>query len=856
MKSAAASSAVVESRHYCYYSPSNGTVGRVEVSGLETLSERHHFKLPKPSKVSQASSELLSEKSAVDGLIIESMGGIIGFHSLRLARIWINAGKPVFFYFAREEVIEVLDSARWWSFFTLRIAHKLLRRSPRAQTWNALAQINILFRKTATPVPLKTVSGRGVSPRVKGLGVYLRTDYWVQLRAGGSYGHTCYVARELAKRTEDFSCLMASRFKLIDDFGIRQFVLAPSNTSTYAQQRLQASLFYRERLHALLEYLGPAYIYERLVSGNFAGAMLSNELRIPYIVEYNGSEISMARSFQQEAIEHEQLFLEAELFAFRQATAITVVSEIVKEQLVKVGVNPNKILVNPNGADVEDYRPPSPDEKRQLRAKMGWTDADVVIGFIGTFGGWHGIEVLAAALPRLCALGDNIKFLLIGSGNLHGLIVETVKAHGLSGQVALTGQIPQEEARLLMRATDIFVSPHHRHMVDSKFFGSPTKLFEYMASGGAIVASDLEQIGQVLSPALRPRDLENPNLQVQEERAVLCKPGDVDEFVAAVSALSRLEEVRKALGANARRAVVEQYSWSEHVDKILDFAARCSESMDSPAAGEVTRGALSDPYKQEAQRQWDADPCGAQYVSERENRLAFFKGVEEYRYGQYGPWMPELMEFDRHAGARVLEIGSGIGTDLAQFARNGAIVTDLDLAKGHMALARENFELRGLKGEFVCGDAENIPFASGSFDLVYSNGVIHHIPQTRQVVSEIYRVLKPGGKAIIMVYRENSLQYWRIILDLGFAQNMLDEWSMGEIMSRNVEISTSGARPLVKAYTSRQVRDLFKNFSDVSIYRRQLVTSEVPRWLRFVPLTQLERLIGWNLIVKAVKPRA
>ena len=234
--------------------------------------------------------------------------------------------------------------------------------------------------------------------------------------------------------------------------------------------------------------------------------------------------------------------------AFRQATAITVVSEIVKEQVVKAGISPNKILVNPNGADVEDYRPPSPDEKRQLRAKMGWTDADVVIGFIGTFGGWHGIEVLAAALPRLCALGENIKFLLIGSGNLHGLITETTRAHGLNGQVTLTGQIPQEEARILMRASDIFVSPHHRDMVDSKFFGSPTKLFEYMATGGAIVASDLEQIGQVLSPALRPRDLENPNLQVKEERAVLCKPGDVDEFVAAVSALSRLGEVRKALG--------------------------------------------------------------------------------------------------------------------------------------------------------------------------------------------------------------------------------------------------------------------------------------------------------------------
>jgi glycosyltransferase involved in cell wall biosynthesis/SAM-dependent methyltransferase len=855
MKSASASSTMLETKHYCLYSPINGTVGLIEVSGLERLIERHHFKLSNPSKVSQASSELLSERSAVDGLIIESMGGIIGFQPLRLARKWIKADKPIFVYFPREEVIEVLDAARWWNFLRLRIAHKLLNGSPRAQTLkDALSQVNFPYRRKAAPVPLKGIGERGVSPRVRGLGVYLRTDYWANLRAGGSYGHTCYVARELAKRTEDFSCLMASHFKLIDDFGIRQFVVAPDNTSTYAEERLRASLFYREKLLTLLDYLKPVYIYERLVSGNFAGAMLSSELRIPYIVEYNGSEISMARSFQQEAIEHEKLFLEAERLAFQQATAITVVSEVVKEQLVKTGINQSKILVNPNGADVEDYRPPSPDERRQLRAKMGWTDADVVIGFIGTFGGWHGIEVLAAALPRLCALGENIKFLLIGSGNLHGLISETTKTHRLGGQVALTGQIPQEEARLLMRASDIFVSPHHRDMIDSKFFGSPTKLFEYMATGGAIVASDLEQIGEVLSPALRPGDLENPDLQVKDERSVLCKPGDVDEFVAAVSALSRLGEVRRALGANARRAAVEQYSWSEHVDKILDFVTHCSESANFTALAGVGPRFVPDLYKQEAQQQWDADPCGSQYVSERENRLAFFKGVEEYRYGQYGPWMPELMEFDRHAGERVLEIGAGIGTDLAQFAMNGAIVTDLELSKGHMALARENFELRGLKGKFICGDAENIPFADASFDLVYSNGVIHHIPQTRQVVNEIYRVLKPGGKAIIMVYRENSLHYWRMMLDIGFARTMIDKWSMGEIMSRNVELSSSGSRPLVKVYTSRQLRDLFKDFSDVSIYRRQLVVSEVPVWLRFLPLKQLERLLGWNLILKAVKP--
>ena len=145
-----------------------------------------------------------------------------------------------------------------------------------------------------------------------------------------------------------------------------------------------------------------------------------------------------------------------------------------------------------------------------------------------------------------------------------------------------------------------------------------------------------------------------------------------------------------------------------------------------------------DSYKDEAREQWDADPCGSHYVTEAApDTLAWFLEAERYRYGIYAPWMRAVMEFDRHAGHSVLEIGAGMGTDLAQFARAGAIVHDLDLAPGHLQLAQRNFELRGLSGNFHLGDAENMPFDDETFDLVYSNGVIHHTPGTQRVVEEI-----------------------------------------------------------------------------------------------------------------------
>lgn len=264
-----------------------------------------------------------------------------------------------------------------------------------------------------------------------------------------------------------------------------------------------------------------------------------------------------------------------------------------------------------------------------------------------------------------------------------------------------------------------------------------------------------------------------------------------------------------------------------------------------------------DYYKDEVQRQWDRDPCGSQYAkSTIPNTLDWYLEVERHRYEVYGPWMLELMEFTRHRGKRLLEVGAGLGTDHAQFARHGAITTDIDLSAGHLEHAKRNFALRGLKGEFIHADAENMPFADNTFDVVYSNGVIHHTPNTKRVVDEMYRVLKPGGKVIVMVYAENSLHYWRnLFYGIGIAQGRLDCSSMGDIMSESVELSEHGSRPLVKVYTRPRLHALFHRFEQRRIWQRQMVPEERPAWLRRVPVQWLEAIMGWNLIIKAYKPR-
>jgi glycosyltransferase involved in cell wall biosynthesis/ubiquinone/menaquinone biosynthesis C-methylase UbiE len=849
-----------------YVAPNLGAATTVTEAGLSETTERHQL----PLRLGPLATCLdplgeLSRRPDLLGVIVGMERGWPGSSHLRFASTALRQKRRVWFYWPSEQALECIDAdalGSYWRLWAFCTADLLKRRGsglvrPRESDAGPeiIERCTVALRQLygdASPVPFPAgFSQPSKERRLPGTGVYLRTDYWVQLTSGGSYGHTCYVARELAAVTEDFTCLMGSHFPMLDEFGLRQVVMPRASESAGEIPLLAATWHYYPILKVAFGMNRPAYIYERSCLGNFAAALVSQELGIPYILEYNGSEISMSKSFNGASLQHETLFTRAEDVAFRQSTLITVVSQVIKDSLIARKVDPAKILVNPNGADPDRYAPPRPGVREAIRSELGFAEDDRVIGFSGTFGGWHGIDVLAAGIPGICERAPKAKFLLIGDGSHKPMLDEAVAQHGLQDRVQSVGRVPQDEGARLLGACDIFVSPHNSHMVDSRFFGSPTKVFEYMAMGGGVVASDLEQLGEVLSPALRVSDLAKPNVIVGLERSVLCTPGNVDEFVTAVEGLVNRPEVSAALGRNARQAVIASYSWKHHVENIWRFAG----SLKSPenTGLKSDRVETGDAYKEQVQDQWNDNPVGTHYAKKTEpHTLEWFKEVEAHRYGAYAPWMPSMMEFDRHAGEHVLEIGGGIGTDLSQFATHGAQVTDLDLSAGHLEHAEENFSQRRLHGRFVHHDAESLPFDDDTFDVVYSNGVLHHTPNTRRVVQEIRRVLKPGGKAIVMMYAEHSLHYWReLVGKLGLERDLLKNYSMGEIMSRYVEISQNDARPLVKVYTASRLKKLFDGFDSPAVYKRQLMASELPDWLKWMPLDVAGRLMGWNIIIKA-----
>ena len=282
---------------------------------------------------------------------------------------------------------------------------------------------------------------------------------------------------------------------------------------------------------------------------------------------------------------------------------------------------------------------------------------------------------------------------------------------------------------------------------------------------------------------------------------------------------------------------------------------------------------------------WQAHPCGTKFSDAEMGTREFFERVEAHRYTK--EWhIPEAADFAGTSGLRVLEIGCGLGTDGAQFAKAGALYTGVDLTEAAIELARKRFELAGLPGEFRIADAENLDFADESFDLVYSHGVLHHTPDTAGAVRELYRILKPGGRAIVMLYHRNSYNYRvgiRVLRRAGARllktesglqivhrltgepesslrdhAKLLSGKTNGHLSSDEfLSQSTDGAgNPLARVYSRREARELFKDFREIELRAYFLNKRFIPVIGNLLPRSFESALAsrwGWHLWIYATK---
>lgn len=416
--------------------------------------------------------------------------------------------------------------------------------------------------------------------------LYLNSNLWFGLKAGGSVAHVAGVVNGFVEHGYDVDLFGPGEAPLVDPAVRVHRLRAP--TPLAVSQEVNVQRFQRRAIADVVRHGTPpyAFLYQRSSIGSYAGVVASRRLGAPLVLEYNGSEVWTAKRWGR-GLRYEEIALRAEEASLRHAALVVTVSDVLRDELLERGVPPERVVAHPNGVDPERYTPSllDADERTELRERHGIVANALVAGFIGTFGQWHGVDVLARAIVRLAdespALLEQhrLHFLLVGDGLRMTEVGEILRDRRGAQHVTLTGLVPQTEGARYLAASDILLSPHVPNPDGSRFFGSPTKLFEYMATGRAIVASELEQIGDVLQPGLRVGDLPvGPPMSDAPELAVLAKPGDVAELATAIRWIVEQPAWRERLAANARARVLERYTWRHHVDAVLD-------RLEQPGAG-------------------------------------------------------------------------------------------------------------------------------------------------------------------------------------------------------------------------------------------------------------------------------
>ncbi len=287
------------------------------------------------------------------------------------------------------------------------------------------------------------------------------------------------------------------------------------------------------------------FIYQRYSRFNWTGVALSIVTGLPLALEFNGSEVWVSQSW--DPVGQLSLLKRFERLNQRAADFIFTVSDIERRNVIAAGVEANKVFANPNGVDTGNFRKAC--GGREIRKQLG-VENKLVVGFLGTFGPWHGAPVLAEAAIHV---KSPCHFLFIGDGDERA--ISEAKFANAKERATFTGRIAHEKVAAFLDACDILVAPHVPASDGSAFFGSPTKLFEYMAMERPVIASRLGQIADII---------------IDGENGMLVEPNDAKSLAQAIEELANDETMRVHLGEAARKTVIENFTWQHNAARVFN----------------------------------------------------------------------------------------------------------------------------------------------------------------------------------------------------------------------------------------------------------------------------------------------
>jgi glycosyltransferase involved in cell wall biosynthesis len=416
--------------------------------------------------------------------------------------------------------------------------------------------------------------------------LYLNANLWFGAKAGGSVGHVAGVVNALHDTGRAITFASVTGRTMIHDeipsiaLTVPAVMGFPSELNYYRFQRMAG----RQMLNA-----GPppglAFLYQRMSVGNYLGVVLSRAWQVPLVMEYNGSEVWIARNWGRQ-LRRQEVAAKAEEVALRHADVVVTISEVLRDELLERGVEAERIVCYPNCVDPAVFDPArfTAADNSALRRQIGVPDDALIAMFVGTFGSWHGVDVLANGIRALIDADEawvkrtKLHFVLVGDGVKMPIVREILEGPKYAPYFTLTGLVPQAQAPRYLNAADFLLTTHGPNPDGSPFFGSPTKLFEYMVMGKGLLAPDLDQIGQVLKNSLRTETLPTASPSNGDASlSVLFPPGDIAALVTAIKFLAENRAWREILGRNARNEALAKYTWAHHVDAILKGVERSYE---------------------------------------------------------------------------------------------------------------------------------------------------------------------------------------------------------------------------------------------------------------------------------------
>ena len=262
---------------------------------------------------------------------------------------------------------------------------------------------------------------------------------------------------------------------------------------------------------------------------------------------------------------------------------------------------------------------------------------------------------------------------------------------------------------------------------------------------------------------------------------------------------------------------------------------------------------------------WDGRPCNIRHSPKPVGTREYFDEVEARKY-LVEPHIPAFAEFERWQGKRVLEIGSGIGTDTINFARAGAGVTAVDLSEKSLDVARRRAEVFGVSDRisFIHSNAEHLTAGAPGYDLIYSFGVLHHTPHPKQAVIQTEYFARKGTEFRFMVYNRDS---WKVLgIWLSRFYKGVDLFATtDELVARHSEAETGC--PVTYTYTPQSIRRLLAgtrwritSIETAHIFPYRVADYVQYRYVKAFPwnvtpgpmFRWMERQCGWHLLVKAV----